>query len=76
MKNNVLKYYIVAFYLCSTFVAFAAPGDGNGGTGDGALEGADAPAAPIDNYVWVLALVGLMFVFMKFRAIHKNKIQG
>jgi hypothetical protein len=77
MKNNVLKYYIAAFYLCSTFILFAQPGDGNGGTGDGALEGADAPAAaPIDNYVWVLALVGLMFVFMKLRAIQNKKMHS
>ena len=76
MKNNLLKYYIAAFYLCSTFALFAAPGDGNGETGDAALEGADAPAAPIDNYVLALALVGLMFVFIKLRAIHKNKIKG
>ena len=76
MKNNVLKYYVTAFYLCATFVMFAQPGEGNGGTGDAALEGADAPAAAIDNYVWVLALVGLMFVFIKFKVIHKNKIQG
>jgi len=77
MKNNVLKYYIAAFYLCSTFVMFAVPGTGNGETGDGAVEGADAPAAaPIDDYVWILALIGLVFVFMKFRAIQKNKIQG
>jgi hypothetical protein len=75
MKNNVLKYYIAAFYVCATFVAFAAetPGDDTAG---GSLESADAVAAPIDNYVWVLALVGLFLVFMKFRAIQKNKIQS
>jgi hypothetical protein len=72
MKNNVLKYYIAAFYLCSTFVAFAAvaPGDD---TVDGSLESTDAVAAPIDNYVWVLALVGLMFVFLKLRVIQNNR---
>lgn len=75
MKNTFLKYYITVFYLCSTFVMFAQPGDGNGGTGDGSLEGNDPPA-PIDGYVWVLAVIGLVFVFMKYRSIHKNKIQG
>jgi hypothetical protein len=74
MKNNVLKYYIAAFYLCSTFVAFAqGPGEGNGGTDDGALEGGDPPA-PIDDYVWLLAVVGLAFVFLKFRAMYKQRI--
>ena len=74
MKNNVLKYYIAAFYLCSTFVLFAQPGDGNGETGDSGLEGGGdtTPGAPIDGYVWVLALVGLLFVFFKFRAIYKQ----
>ena len=29
----------------------------------------DVPTAPIDNYVLVLALLGLVFVFLKVRAI-------
>ena len=70
MKNNVLKYYIVAFYLCSTFIAFAQPGSEDTG---GGLEGGDPAPAPIDDYVWVLALVGFLFVFMKFRAAFQNK---
>ena len=70
MKTNLLKYYIAAFYLCSTFVMVAQPGTGNGETGEGALEGADAPAAPIDDYVWVLAIVGLIYVLIKLRAFY------
>jgi len=76
MKNNLLKYYVTAAYLCSTFVAFAAvaPGDD---TADGSLESVDAAAAaPIDNYVWVLALVGLVFVFLKLRAIQNKKMHN
>lgn len=72
MKNNLLKYYITAIFFCSTIVLFAQPGDGS--TGD-PLEGPDT-AAPIDDYVWVLAVVGFLFVFMKFRAIYNNKIKG
>jgi hypothetical protein len=68
MKNIVSKFYILAFYLCSTTLLLAQPGDTGDGTGG--LEGGDAPA-PIDNYVWVLALVGLFFVFMKFKAYQK-----
>lgn len=76
MKNNVLKYYITAFYFCSTFILFAQPGDGNGETGDAGLEGGGdtTPGAPIDDYVWVLALIGLAFVFLKFRAMYKQRI--
>ena len=65
MKTNLLKYYIAAFYLCSTFVAFAQPGTDDNASG---LEGADAPAAPIDGYVWVLAALGLVYVFLRLRA--------
>ena len=32
----------------------------------------DGMVAPIDDYVWVLALVGLLFVFLKFRAVYKR----
>ena len=71
MKTNLLKYYIVAFYLCSTFVLFAQLGtDDAGGTLEG--DGDATPAAPIDDYVWVLTLIGLLFAFLKFRAIYKR----
>lgn len=73
MKTNFLKYYTIAFYLCSTFVMFAQPGDNDT---DGTINDGDAPGAPIDDYIWVMALVGLFFVFMKFRAMQKNRIKG
>ena len=73
MKNTALKYYTAALYLCSTFVLFAQPGD----TAPGGLEGDGdtTPGAPIDNYVIVLAIIGLIFVFIKLRAVQKNSIQ-
>ena len=71
MKNIFLKYYVIAVYFCTTIVLFAQPGDGSNGD---PLEGPD-PGAPIDDYVWVLAVAGLLFVFMKFKAIYNNKIQ-
>lgn len=71
MKNNIFKLYTIAFYLCSTIVTFAQPGTDSNGSEP--LESQD-PAAPIDNYVWFLALIGLAFVFLKFRAIYKQKI--
>ncbi len=75
MKNNLLKYYIAAFYICSTFVMLAQPATDNAG---GTLEGDTdtTPAAPIDDYIWVLALVGLIFVFMKYRAIKSQRENG
>jgi hypothetical protein len=77
MKNNVLKFYITAIYFCSTVMLFAQPGSGsnNGGIDDSGASDT-TPGAPIDDYVWVLALVGLVFVYMKFRSIQKNRIQN
>lgn len=66
MKNLFNKYYVAFFYLCSTFMVFAEPGDGND-TND--LENVDAVAAPINDYLWVLALAGLIFVFMKLKSV-------
>ena len=64
MKTNLLKYYIAVIYFCSTFVMVAQPGTDND-TSD--LEETDA--VPIDDYVWVLAAVGLVYVFLRLRAL-------
>ena len=74
MKNTILKYYIAAFYLCSTFAMFAQPGDTAPGPTGLEGDGDTTPGAPIDNYIWVLAILGLVVVFMRFRAIQKNRI--
>lgn len=69
MKNNILKLYVTVFYLCSTFVMFAQPGAGSDNSGiddDGSSD--VTGAAPIDDYVWVLATIGLVFVFLRLRA--------
>ncbi len=52
---------------------FAQPG-GNDAGGGLENDGDTTPGAPIDNYVIVLAIIGLIFVFMKFRAVQKNSI--
>ena len=72
MKTNLLKYYIAAFYFCSTFVLFAQPGDGSDGApleGDGDT----TPAAPIDDYVWVLVAIALVYVFFRLRAFAQQR---
>jgi hypothetical protein len=73
MKTNLLKYYVAALYFCSTFMMVAQPGAGsdNGGV-DGDGTGDVTPGAPIDDYVWVLALVGLLFVFFRLKALVEN----
>jgi len=70
MKKQFNKYYIALFFLCFNFAIFAQPGSGNG-TGD--LEGTDTPAAPINDYLWVLALIGLIFVFVKMKSYSRKK---
>ena len=69
MKNKLFKYYIAAFCFCSTSIVFAQPGNNDTG---GGLETPDAAPAPIDDYVGILALVGLSLVFIKVRA-NQNK---
>ena len=73
MKNNLLKIYIAAFYLCSTFIMFAQPGANDTG---GTLEdttGDTTPGAPIDDYLWVLVFVGLAFAIVKLRTTYKQQ---
>lgn len=71
MKNSILKFYIVVFYLCSTFVLFAQPGT----TDDtGSLESPDTPTAPIDDNLWILVLAGLTFIFIKLRSAKPKEI--
>ena len=73
MKTNLLKYYLAAFYFCSTFMMVAQPGSGsdNGGVDDDGT-GDVTPATPIDDYVWILALVGLFYVFLRLRAFKRQ----
>lgn len=59
-------------FFCSTMVLFAQPGEGSSG---GDLEAEDPPV-PIGDYLWILAAVGLLFVFMKFKARYTDKIRG
>lgn len=66
MKNNFLKYYIAAFYFCSTFVLFAQPGVVDETDGD------TTPASPIGDYLWVLAAIGLVLVYLKFRSMRRK----
>jgi hypothetical protein len=32
----------------------------------------DEPAAPIDGYVWVLALIGVVYVFFRLKTLVEN----
>jgi hypothetical protein len=73
MKNNLVKFYITAFFLCCSFAMFAQPGSGsdNGGVDDNG-SGDSTPGAPIDDSIWVLLTIGFVFAFLRFRAIYKQ----
>lgn len=81
MKNNLLKYYILAFYLCSNFVLFAQgpTADGEIETDDQTVLGStsvvegDDTVLPIDTYLWILALVVILYIFLKFRALQNKE---
>lgn len=70
MKNNISKYLIAVFFFCSTLTVFAqVPGQDTAELeedleNDGSN---DTDGAPIDDYVWVLAAIGLVYVW-KLRA--------
>lgn len=70
MKTNFFKYYITAFYLCSSFITFAQPGTNDDNNN---LEGDETPGFPIDDYVLFLAAIGLVYVFWKIKVF---KLQG
>ena len=65
--KKLLKFYLLTFVLLSDFVAFAQPGDDDGG---GGLEGGDPLPAPINSKMFLLAIAGVCFVVYTFS---KNK---
>jgi hypothetical protein len=71
MKNILVKYFIASLLLCCNIVMFADPGAGND-TND--LEGSDTPAAPIDNYIWILVLIAVIYVFFKLKTFKNKKL--
>lgn len=65
MKKNILKYYTCVFCLFANFMMFALPPGDDTAAGD--LESVDAPAAPIDSYLFLLIIVGILFAVYTFR---------
>jgi hypothetical protein len=58
------KFYLLSFILLSDFVAFAQPGDDDGG---GGLEGDDPQPTPINGKLVVLAITGILFVLYTYK---------
>jgi hypothetical protein len=65
MKKYFPSIYLFIFTLMFNLVSFAQePGDFDENPDANPL---DEPAMPIDDYLWVLALAGLVFVFLWFK---------
>ncbi len=64
MKNSLKFYFVTLLLLASDFVAFAQPGDDDGG---GGLEGDDPQPAPIDSKLIILLIIGILFVFYTYK---------
>ena len=80
MKKYILNFLTLSFCLFLNFAAFAqGPGEtaapaANGYELEGTGEGVNS-TAPINDYIWVLAIIGLVFAFYKFKALlNQNKI--
>jgi phosphatidylglycerophosphatase A len=76
MKNNLLKYYTAAFYFCFTVVMFAQTPQAEDTTGTLEETTTDTTPMPIDDYVWVLLLLSLLFVFFKFKSIQNKEVNN
>ena len=65
--KKIVKFYILSFVLLYDFIAFAQPGDDDGG---GGLEGGDPQPAPINSKLILLLIAGVCFAIYTLR---KNK---
>ena len=65
--KNLIRLYLLSFFLLSDFVLFAQPEDDDIGGGVG---GNDPQPAPINSKLILLAIMGILFVVYTFR---KNK---
>ena len=62
MKTKLFNIYLLGFFLLSDFLMFAQAQD----TPDGDLEGTDTPAAPINNKLIILGVIGIIYVYYTF----------
>lgn len=66
MKRSIsIKIYSILFFLSSTMTAFA---DFN--NPEEAPE--DVPLTPIEDHLWILMIIGLVFIFWKMKSSQKK----
>ena len=66
MKSKFLKHYTAVAYFCSTVLLFAQ-------NPPPPIDPPDEDDLPIDDYLMLLALVGIIYVFMRLRAIQAKQ---
>lgn len=71
MRYKLFTTYCNIFFLLSSMVMFAVPGDESE---NGDLEGPEPTAAPINSKLFILAVAGIFCAFYYFRG-SKNKQQ-
>lgn len=62
MKNKLLKYYLVVSCLFSTVLLLAQ-------TPPAPIDPPNEDDLPIDDYIVLLVIIGVVYAFMRFRAI-------
>jgi hypothetical protein len=66
IANKIQKiFYTFLFLICINTAFSADPPDFDDDV-------VDAPATPIDGYIWVLAAIGLVYVFLRLRTFAKE----
>jgi hypothetical protein len=71
---NKIKNFVFTFValLAVQFVALAQEDPIPGEPGGSGTENLDTPEPPIDTYIWVLLVIGLVYVFYKYRSQLKS----
>lgn len=61
MKHTVIKTWSLIFFLFSSFSVLAQ-------NPEEAPEDVDGPTAPISDHLWILALIGSAYIFLKYQS--------
>jgi hypothetical protein len=68
MKKNLLKIYITCFFILSNVMMFSQGDEDDNGD----LEGNDPPPVPINNKMFMLLIVGVVYSYFVFKNTKKK----